>query len=181
MSTRSVIVLGPPGAGKSTFAEVLSTRIKLPCRSIDAERDSVGPRFGFSSTRAERFFLDGGAMEYATYTNKFDSVVLEHWLTAPHPCVIDTSGALILEAQRLIARLSTRSPVWVLIWPQGCGEAQLWSDRLAGRSEGREWWSRGGWALQDATISAGRQLCTDARVTVLSGVEEVDRFFDVAG
>ncbi len=61
-----ILVTGIPAAGKSTMAEVLSERLKLPVISKDAIKELLFDHVGFRS-RAEKVNLGTAAMEIMYY------------------------------------------------------------------------------------------------------------------
>lgn len=139
----------------------------MPYRSIDVDRERVARRFGYSSTRAERLFVEGGAIAFAGYTAQFDHAVLTHWLQ-DRPAVIDTSGGVMAMAHAIQNAIRTHDAVWVLVRPQ-LGGLDAWRSRLDTRPGSADWWDRGGCAVQRATLETAATLMSEENLISTDG------------
>lgn len=165
--TLNYVIVGPPGAGKSTASALLSQKLRLPLKSMDADRSTIAGRYGYSVARAERIYTTLGAEGYTRYVTKFDAVLLAKWLNE-EPAVIDTSGGIISQIHTLRTQHANCSAIWVLIRPPIESE-RFWRERITQRDPNDPWWHRGGDNVQRAAIKAAASLAAEPGIRVLAG------------
>ncbi|MCX5046669.1 AAA family ATPase [Aldersonia sp. NBC_00410] len=89
-----VIVVGPPGAGKSTFAAALSAELGMTLISVDADRGILyGPEY--RQNDADTVFSRGGAPALHAYESPFELRALTALSEYEGRAVIDTGGGLL--------------------------------------------------------------------------------------
>ncbi|MEE4026079.1 hypothetical protein V1Y59_23565 [Gordonia sp. PKS22-38] len=165
----NIVILGAPGAGKTTAATHLSTALSMAYLSGDLERDSLARPFGFSSTRAENIYARGGALAYGRYVAQFDELMIWGWLSQHSNSVIDTAGGYLITAAHRVDMLLQSSALLVLIHPH-LSDLDDWLHRMrADRGESvDDWWRRGGRQWQLTTVRAADELAKDSRIIVVT-------------
>jgi adenylate kinase family enzyme len=84
-----ILLLGPPGTGKSTLGDLLAQQIGMPHISLDKIRWHYYEEIGYDAELARTIRRQGGFLALVLYWQLFDAYSVERVL-AEHPdCVID--------------------------------------------------------------------------------------------
>ncbi len=84
-----IILIGPIGAGKSSVAELLSSRLSLPQQSMDERRWDYYKEIGYDEDLAKHKRETKGFREVYQYWKPFEAYAVERLLSEHHNCVID--------------------------------------------------------------------------------------------
>jgi shikimate kinase len=84
-----VILIGPPGAGKSTIGKLLAQRLGIPRFSLDDLRFGYYAELGYDENLARQIRETQGFPALVAYWKQFDAHAVER-VVADHPdCIID--------------------------------------------------------------------------------------------
>ncbi len=152
----SVVLVGLPGAGKSTLAALLSDQLAVPRRSIDELRGDYAEQFGYSGARAEHLYQTRGAVAFHEYVCGLDARLLSHFLHSGDRQIIDGSGGVVCDQGLNVLRRHT-SALWVLVEP---GSPQELRRRLAAQRgpDDEQWRASGGEQVNDSIAQAVERL-----------------------
>jgi len=86
--TRSIVLTGPIGVGKSTLAKLLGKELCLPVCVYDEVKDNYRYKAGLSREKALAINADQGVYAMLKYMNEFKSLILQ-------PIIDDYPGHII--------------------------------------------------------------------------------------
>lgn len=137
----SIILIGPMFAGKSTVAELLSKRLKLPRISLDDVRWAYYAEIGYSEDEARQQHEAGGLDAVVAYWKPFEAHSVERVLADyPNDHIIDFgAGHSVYEDEGLFRRVAqalTPFPYVALLLPSADNAASLPILRERGLAEG---------------------------------------------
>jgi len=151
----NIVLLGLPGAGKSTLAAALSEQLTMQRCSIDELRGEYAEQFGYCAERAEELYQTCGAVAFHKYVCGLDAQLLSHFLSSGDRQIIDGSGGVVCDEGLTVLRRRT-SALWVLVEPGSPEEHQR---RLAQRgADDEQWRASGGEQVNDSIARAVEQL-----------------------
>jgi len=152
----NIVLVGVPGAGKSTLAAALSEQLAMPRRSIDELRGEYAEQFGYSAERAEFLFQTRGAVAFHEYVCRLDAILVRHFLRSGDRQIIDGSGGLVCDQGLSLWRRRTPA-LWILVEP---GSPQELQRRLAAQRgpDDEQWRASGGEQVNDSIARAVEQL-----------------------
>ena len=103
---RGILLLGPPGTGKSTLGDLLAQQTGMPHVSLDKIRWHYYEEIGYDAELARTICRQGGFLALVLYWQLFDAYSVERVL-AEHPdCVIDFgAGVGVYESREQFARV----------------------------------------------------------------------------
>jgi hypothetical protein len=134
----AVVLMGPPTAGKSTQATLLSARLGWPQRSLDKARWAYMADIGYSRDLDNRFRAAGGFLARYLYWSLFTPYAIERFLGDHHTQhVLDLGGAHTIaetdeQQQRLAAALAPFANVFMLLpSPDSARSIAVLNERLA--------------------------------------------------
>ena len=84
----NIILIGPPGVGKSTVARTLGAALGLPVVELDTQRWDYYAEIGYDRDRADQLLQDEGLPALVAYWKPFDLHALERVLADHRGCVI---------------------------------------------------------------------------------------------
>jgi shikimate kinase len=84
-----VILIGPPGTGKSTIGKLLAERLGIPQVSLDKLRYAYYAEVGYDESLAQSIRAMNGFPALVQYWKQFDAHAVERVLADHHDCVID--------------------------------------------------------------------------------------------
>lgn len=91
----AVVVVGPPGAGKTTVSRTLAEELRLPLIQFDADPVGYYRPFGYTFERSERWYREGGAEGLHRYECRFEARALERAVRQHGRAVIDVGGGVL--------------------------------------------------------------------------------------
>jgi hypothetical protein len=101
-----IILIGPIGAGKSSVAELLSSRLSLPQQSMDERRWDYYQEIGYDEELAKHKRATNGFWEVYQYWKPFEAYAVERLLAEHHNCTIDFgAGHSVYEDVALFERV----------------------------------------------------------------------------
>jgi shikimate kinase len=100
--TKSIVLIGMMGSGKTALGRQLSVRLGLPFLDSDAEIEKA------SGMRIAHIFEEEGEDTFRTYERKKIAALL-----AGEPCVLSTGGGAILDASTRALIANTAIGVWL--------------------------------------------------------------------
>lgn len=154
----NVVLFGPPGAGKSTFAAALGNAVEADPVAMDLLRETKTKRFGFSASRAERLFRTGGAPQFHAYASRFDDLLLPE-LLQKRKVVIDTSGGSLSHSN--VCKASPDNLI-VLMLPS----RRYWRKAFSTRSESGSWLESGGADINERLFDLALDASNSADMVV---------------
>lgn len=80
METKTVILIGPEGAGKSTIAALVATSLAQPLYSLDRHRDTLYAPYGYSPAVAQSIHDTEGLWAFYTHWGVFEFQAVCHIL-----------------------------------------------------------------------------------------------------
>jgi shikimate kinase len=87
---KSIILIGPMRAGKTTIARLLAETLSIPNISFDQIRKEFYPEHGYEAEKASQAYKDGGFEAWLAYQRPFEVLLVEHVLKHyPENHVID--------------------------------------------------------------------------------------------
>lgn len=176
----TVVVVGPPGAGKSTAAAGLAARRGLPVVSFDADPARWYRPFGYTDARADHWFGAGGVRAWHRYTAQFDVRALHRLVSAGTAAVVDTGGGVALQERpsgaALLADAITLADEVVLVCPHPDDEPRAYAvlaDRLGRRADAGDatWTGPAGRALLTELVAASLRLRPHAHLVLDTATE----------
>jgi hypothetical protein len=90
------VFIGPPCAGKSTLARLLSLRSGLPVVDVDALARELLPAAGADTAYAEGLYKSEGFVAWTEYMRPFEHFVLECLLACNRRCIFDLGAGFAL-------------------------------------------------------------------------------------
>lgn len=93
----AVVLVGPPGAGKSTAAHALARALNRDSVHFDVARAARYRPFGYTSARANRLFAEEGAQGLHRYEARFEARALAQACVRHAGAVLDTGGGVLLQ------------------------------------------------------------------------------------
>jgi hypothetical protein len=82
-----IILIGPPGAGKSTVGELLAAKLAWPQRPMDELRWEYYREIGYDEDVQKSLWEQHGFDAVARYWKPFEAHAVERLLSAHHDCV----------------------------------------------------------------------------------------------
>jgi shikimate kinase len=113
--TRSIIVVGPPGAGKTTVATQLSERLGVAMRDTDADVEAS------TGASVADLFVERGEEEFRKLEEQAVRSALEELLASDSGGVVALGGGAILSQDT--RALLRQSPVQVVLLEVGLSQA----------------------------------------------------------
>jgi hypothetical protein len=95
----TIVVVGPPAAGKSVVASMLADRFGRSVTRFDDDRARWYGRFGYSEEVADAVYDTGGLRAWHAYTARHDVRALDREVDAANDGVIDTGGGIALQVR----------------------------------------------------------------------------------
>ncbi len=80
MDTKTVILIGPEGAGKSTIGALLAAALAQPLYSLDRHRDALYAPYGYSAARAQTIYETQGLWAFYAHWSAFEFQAVCHVL-----------------------------------------------------------------------------------------------------
>lgn len=103
---RTILLIGPMSAGKSTIAQCLSARLGLPRFDVDERRWAYYAEAGYDADRAREIVASEGMVGLLRYWKPFEATTVERVLAEQRDCVIDFgAGHSVYEDEALFARV----------------------------------------------------------------------------
>ena len=103
---KTVILIGPMMAGKSTVGELLAERLGLPRCVLDDIRWDYYKQAGYDEDEARRIHAEGGQIAILEFFKPYEAALVEHALPAYPDHVIDFgAGHSVYEDEALFARV----------------------------------------------------------------------------
>ena len=124
---KSIILIGPMRAGKSTIASMLTNRLKMPTIKLDGIKMDYYPAMGYDSNHANQLYDAGGFEKKLTYLKPFEAALVERILQDyPADHVIDFgAGHSVYQEEDLFARVAAAlSPFPKVIFLTPCADAE---------------------------------------------------------
>ncbi|MGW7104556.1 AAA family ATPase [Streptomyces xanthophaeus] len=161
----AVVVVGPPGAGKSTAATSIARALGRDVVHFDTVRARAYRPYGYTPARADRLFREGGAGGLHRYEARFEARALARGAVAHAGSVLDTGGGVLqqyTDADTLrVHQALTAAEFTVLVLPFA-EDLQRSADCLTDRVRARgaedpftdEWLDGGGRQLLHALVLA---------------------------
>lgn len=164
----TVLVVGPPAAGKSTTARCLGEVLELPVVGFDAERVDRYAPFGYAEADADEHYRAGGAPALHRYETAFELRALERAVSQGRDRLLDVGGGALLQyeepARATLAATLGRARLVVLALPHPSDErrcVRTLAHRIRLRDghsgEARDWLARGGEQLLGSLVRAARR------------------------
>lgn len=86
--TPSVVLIGPPGVGKTTVSTLLAAQLDLPVLDLDTARWDYYAEIGYDEAQAEQILHSGGLSALVAYWKPFELHAVERALAEHHGSVI---------------------------------------------------------------------------------------------
>lgn len=103
---KTIILIGPQGAGKSTVARLICERYGLSRFSFDEARDQIFPRFGYDPQVADQIYAENGEWALYRYWKPFELKMVRWALDSPPADVLDFgAGHSVFEEERDLAEV----------------------------------------------------------------------------
>lgn len=169
----AVVLVGPPGAGKTTAAAAVGRALGRAVMHCDEVRAETYRSYGYTRSRADRMFQEGGAGGLHRYEARFEARALARDVTRHAGSVLDTGGGVLhqyTEADTLrVHRALATAEFTVLVLPFP-GDPQRCADCLSDRVRARgaddpftdEWLESGGTDLISTLVRAAHALLPQA-------------------
>jgi hypothetical protein len=84
----NIVLIGPPGAGKSTIAPLLAQALGLPVLELDDSRWTYYAEIGYDQTYAQELLVEQGLLALVAYWKPFELHAVERVLADYHSHVI---------------------------------------------------------------------------------------------
>jgi shikimate kinase len=120
-SVASIVIAGPPAAGKSTVSTALGQLLDRQVLHLDSGRITRYAPFGYTEERAEHCYQRSGAAGLLEYETRFEVRALQRCLDREPSTVLDTGGGLLHQHnqtnQERLDRALTQADLFVLVLP----------------------------------------------------------------
>lgn len=104
---KTIILIGPMSAGKSTVGRLLAEQLDIPQYALDEHRWDIYAEIGYDAERASEISRsDDGMLGLLRYWKPFEAYAVERVLVEQRDCVIDFgAGHSVYEDETLFARV----------------------------------------------------------------------------
>ncbi len=89
---KDIILMGPPGVGKTTTAKLISQKLDKPLISLDDIRFNYYKEIGYDNDHMKSLLEKAGIMAIYQYGKIFDTYCIERVLEDHHNCIFDFGG-----------------------------------------------------------------------------------------
>ncbi len=105
---RTIILIGPLGAGKTTVGQLLAEKLDLPYCSIDAVRQAFYQQVGYDQTIASQIAASAqGIQGVLRYSKPFEARMVEAVLADHHDIIDFGASNSVYDDEDLFARVET--------------------------------------------------------------------------
>jgi shikimate kinase len=167
-SVVSIVIAGPPAAGKSTVSTSLARLLGRQVLHLDSGRIRRYAPFGYTEERAEHCYQLGGAAGLLEYETQFEVRALQRCLDREPSTVLDTGGGVLHQLeqtnQQRLDRALMQADLFVLVLPFADNRhravltlVQRLRERAQHDPATADWLDRGGVEVMDTLVTASQR------------------------